>query len=80
MDAIHGSNFVCNTMSLTDGRIIKRSIVMVNEDYCFAPIQERNPLFMPPQNAEIIVRGKGNEIFLYTEDRGKDRFSKMKFE
>ena len=77
---IHGSNFVCNTMSLKDGSVTERNVLMKNEDYCFAPIQERNPQFMPPSDCEIFVPGKNNEIFIYTEDKGKDRFAKIKFE
>jgi hypothetical protein len=77
---IHGSNFVCNTMSLSDGKITDRSVLMENEDYCFAPIQERNPQFVPPSDTEIFVHSKNNEIFIYTEDRGRDRFAKIKFE
>ncbi len=77
---IHGSNFVCNTISLADGTVKERKVLMENEDYCFAPIQERNPQFIPPSNCEIFVPGKNNEIVIYTEDKGKDRFSKIKFE
>lgn len=77
---IHGSNFVCNTVSLKDGSVTERNILMKNEDYCFAPIQERNPQFIPPSDCEIFVPSKNNEIFIYTEDKGQDRFSKIKFE
>jgi hypothetical protein len=77
---IHGSNFVCNVMSLKDGSISNRQILMKNEDFCFAPIQERNPQFIPPSDCEIFVPSKNNEIFIYTEDRGQDRFAKIKFE
>jgi transcription antitermination factor NusA-like protein len=77
---IHGSNFVCNVMSLGDGNVTTRKVLMKNDDYCFAPIQERNPQFMPPPDTEIFVPGANNEIFIYTEDRGQDRFSKIKFD
>ena len=80
VQGIHGSNFVCNTMSLTDGKVTKRNVLMKNDDYCFAPIQERNPQFIPPQDCEIFVQGKDNQIYIYTEDKGKDRFSKIKFD
>ncbi len=80
VQGIHGSNFVCNTMSLKDGNVTNRNVLMKNEDYCFAPIQERNPAFMPPSDCEIFVPSKNNEIFIYTEDKGQDRFSKIKFE
>lgn len=80
VSGIHGSNFVCNTMSLLDGKITKRTVLMKNDDYCFAPIQERNPQFMPPSDTEIFVPGSNNEIYIYTEDKGQDRFSKIKFE
>jgi hypothetical protein len=77
---IHGSNFVCNAMSLKDGSITNRQVLMKNEDFCFAPIQERNPQFIPPSDCEIFVPSKNNEIYIYTEDRGQDRFAKIKFE
>jgi hypothetical protein len=77
---IHGSNFVCNTVSLKDGTVTNRQVLMKNEDFCFAPIQERNPQFIPPSDCEIFVPSANNEIFIYTEDRGQDRFAKIKFE
>ncbi|MES2763537.1 MAG: hypothetical protein V4677_15085 [Bacteroidota bacterium] len=80
VQGIHGSNFVCNTMSLKDGNVTNRTVLMKNEDFCFAPIQERNPQFMPPSDCEIFVPSANNEIFIYTEDRGQDRFAKIKFE
>lgn len=80
VQGIHGSNFVCNAMSLADGKVTKRTVLMKNDDFCFAPIQERNPQFMPPSDTEIFVQSSNNEIFIYTEDRGQDRFSKIKFD
>lgn len=80
VQGIHGSNFVCNTISLSDGKVTNRNVLMKNEDYCFAPIQERNPQFIPPSDCEIFVPSKNNEIFIYTEDKGRDRFAKIKFE
>lgn len=80
VSGIHGSNFVCNTMSLLDGKVINRTVLMKNDDYCFAPIQERNIQFIPPSDCEIFVPSKNNEIYIYTEDRGKDRFAKIKFD
>lgn len=77
---IHGSNFVCNVMSLQDGKVTSRKVLMNNEDYCFAPVQERNPQFIPPSDCEIFVPGKDNEIYIYTEDRGRDRFATIKFD
>jgi hypothetical protein len=77
---IHGSNFVCNVVALGDGKVTNRVVLMKNEDYCFAPIQERNPQFIPPSDCEIFVPGKNNEIYVYTEDRGRDRFATIKFE
>lgn len=79
MSGIHGTNFVCSTVPLGNEPIVHK-LVFVNEDYCFAPIQERNPSFMPPSDTENFVKGKGNEIYIYTEDRGKDRFSKITFD
>lgn len=80
VSGIHGSNFVCNTMNLVNGNVTKRNVLMKNDDFCFAPIQERNPQFMPPSDTEIFVPSSNGEIFIYTEDKGQDRFSKIKFE
>lgn len=79
VQGIHGSNFVCNTVALSNGAI-SRKVVFENEKYCFAPIQERNPQFMPPSETEIFVPSKNNEIYIYTEDRGQDQFGKLKFD
>jgi hypothetical protein len=76
MDGIHGSNFVYTSVSITDGSK-KHDLVFNNEDYCFAPIQETNIMFMPPSDTEIFVKGKNNDLYIYTEDRGADRFSKL---
>lgn len=76
---IHGSNFVCNQLNLKTGQIM-RQVLMKNDDYCFAPIQERNKQFIPPSDCEIFVPGNNGEIFIYTEDRGRDRFAKIKFD
>jgi hypothetical protein len=78
VSGIHGSNFVCNVMSLADGKVTNRIVLMENEEYCFAPIQERNPQFVPPSDCEIFVKGKDNKIYIYTEDRGRDRFATIK--
>ena len=77
---VHGSNFICATISLEDGNVKERNVIMKNDDYCFAPIQERRIQFIFSSHNEIFVPGKNNEIVIYTEDKGKDRFSKIKFE
>jgi hypothetical protein len=79
VSGIHGSHFVSNQVNLKTGAI-KRQLIFENEDYCFAPIQERNPQFIPPSDCEIFVPSGNNEVFIYTEDRGKDQFGKLKFE
>lgn len=79
VSGIHGSNFVCNAIDLKTGNI-KRQVVFENEDFCFAPIQERNPQFLPPSDCEIFSPGAAGEIYIYTEDRGVDRFGKIKFD
>lgn len=76
---IHGSNFVSNAIDLKTGKI-SRQLVFENEDFCFAPIQERNPQFIPPSDCEIFTPGNKGEIFIYTEDRGVDRFGRIKFD
>jgi len=78
VQGIHGSNFVSNQVSLANGSV-KRSVVFENENYCFAPIQERNPQFIPPSECEIFVPGKNDQIYIYTEDRGRDQFGILKF-
>lgn len=76
---IHGSNFVSNQVSITDGSI-KRSVIFENEKYCFAPIQERDPMLLPPSEWEIFVPGANNAIYIYTEDKGRDQFGKIQFQ
>lgn len=76
VSGIHGSSFVFSAMSTSNGAV-KHKLIMENETYCFAPIQERNPEFIPPSEAEIFVPGTANELYVYTEDRGKDRFAKL---
>jgi len=78
VQGIHGSNFVSNQLSLANGSI-KRTVVFENEDYCFAPIQERDPAFIPPSSCEIFVPGKTDQVYIYTEDRGRDQFGTLKF-
>lgn len=73
VQGIHGSNFVCNQLNIKTGEI-KRIVLMKNDDFCFAPIQERNPSFITPPDTEIFVKGANNEIYIYTEDRGQNRF------
>lgn len=79
MQFIHGSNFVYSTVDQNNGAVT-HELIFANEEYCFAPIQERNRSFMPPADTEIFIPGEKNEVYIYTEDRGKDRFAKMKFE
>ena len=76
---IHGTNFVCNTVSLKDGKI-SRQVIMENKTYCFAPIQETKPSLVPPEDTEIFVKGKDNTIYIYTEDMARDRFATIKFD
>ncbi len=79
VSGIHGSNFVSNAIDLKTGKI-SRQVVFENEDFCFAPIQERNPQFIPPSDCEIFTPGNKGEIYIYTEDRGVDRFGRIKFD
>ncbi len=75
---IHGSNFVYSKITF-DGKV-KHDIAFVNETYCFAPIQERNIQFLPPQEAEIFIEGSVDEIFVYTEDKANGRFVRINME
>ena len=79
MTGIHGSNFVGSQISCSDGTA-KHFSVFENEKYCFAPIQEKDPNFFPPSDCEIFVKDNKNDIYIYTEDRGKDRFTKLALE
>ncbi len=79
MNGIHGTNFVCSSVPIGNGQI-KHKLIFENDTYCFAPIQEKNIAFMPPADTENFVKGTDNEIYIYTEDRGRDRFSKITFE
>ncbi len=72
---IHGTNFVYSKIT-PDGKVA-HDIAFKNETYCFAPIQERNIKFLPPEDAEIFVDGNADEIVIYLEDRGKGRFCKV---
>jgi hypothetical protein len=78
VDNIHGSYFVSNQLDLATGTI-KRASVFENKDYCFAPVRVTLPGFIPPSEREVFVAGKDNEIYIYTEDRGRDQFGKLKF-
>jgi hypothetical protein len=75
---IHGSNFVYSKIT-PDGKV-KHDIAFVNDTYCFAPIQERNIQFLPPNEAEIFTEGSVDEIFIYTEDKAKGRFCRINME
>ena len=72
---IHGTNMVYSKIT-PDGKV-KHEVAYKNETYCFAPIQERDPNFYPPEDAEIYVDGGKDEIIIYTEDKGKGRFCKV---
>ena len=76
---IQGTNFVSTAVDLENGTILHK-LVFANTDYCFAPIQERNSSYIPPADVDIFVKGKYNEIFIDTENRGKERFCKITFE
>lgn len=72
---IHGTNMVFSKIT-PDGKVL-HDVAFKNETYCFAPIQERNIKFLPPEDAEIFVPLSDSEIIIYTEDRGKGRFNKV---
>lgn len=73
---IHGSNFVYTSIDMSNGTL-NRGLIFVNDTYCFAPVQERNPQFYPPDDAVNFVKDSPEELIIYTEDRGKDRFSRL---
>lgn len=72
---IHGSNMVYSKIT-PDGKV-QHEVAYKNETYCFAPIQERDPNFFPPEDAEIYVNSGSDNIIVYTEDRGKGRFCQI---
>jgi hypothetical protein len=74
-NAIHGTNFVYSLIT-PDGKL-KHDVVFKNEKYFFAPMHERTLVYMPPQDAEMFSDGKKDDIYIYTEDRGKGRFCKL---
>jgi hypothetical protein len=74
--SIHGSNFMGATIDLKSGNL-KREIVFENDHYCFAPIQENNLQFVPANNTQVFVSDGINRIIIFTEDRGRERFSKL---
>ncbi len=77
--SIHGSNFMGAQINLGNGSLT-RQLVFENKDYCFAPIQENNLQFIPANNTQIFVSDGNGQIIIYTENRGDERFSKLKLE
>jgi hypothetical protein len=75
--SIHGSNFVSTHIDLPTGKMV-HEVVFRNEDYCFTPIQENNLQFIPANNTQVFVPDDKKQIIIYTEDRGAERFSKLK--
>ncbi len=75
---IHGSNMVYSKIT-PDGKMVHK-VAYENEDYCFAPIQERDIKFLPPEDAEIFVQATGDDIIIYVEDRGKSKFATVSLE
>lgn len=75
--SIHGSNFIGTSIDLKTGTL-KRQLVFENDDYCFAPIQENNLQFVPDNNTQVFVSDGKDQLIIYTEDRGRERFSKLK--
>ncbi|MGZ3885012.1 MAG: hypothetical protein ACXVPQ_03395 [Bacteroidia bacterium] len=75
--SIHGTNFVAASINVNSGKM-DRQVVFRNDDYCFAPIQENNLQFVPANNTQIFVDDGKDRIIIYTEDRGNERFSRLK--
>jgi hypothetical protein len=76
--SIHGSNFIGTEVDLAIGNL-SQQLVFKNEKYCFAPIQENNLQFVPADNTQVYVSDGSKNIIIYTEDRKKERFSKLQF-
>jgi hypothetical protein len=75
--SIHGSNFIGTSLDLKTGALMQE-LVFNNDDYCFAPIQENNLEFVPADNTQVFVSDGKNSIIIYTEDRKRERFSRLK--
>jgi hypothetical protein len=76
--SIHGSNFIGTEVDLRSGSL-NQQLVFTNEKYCFAPIQENNLQFVPADNTQVYVSDGSKSIIIYTEDRKRERFSRLKF-
>ncbi len=71
-----GSNFVFSAMAVTEG-VIKHRALMQNESYCWTPFQKPDPSYPSADAADIYLPASGNEVFIYTEAPGKERFSRL---
>jgi hypothetical protein len=76
--SIHGSNFIGTGLDLKSG-MLNQQIIFKNEKYCFTPIQESNLQFVPGDNTQVFVSDGPKNIIIYTADRKRERFSRIKF-
>ena len=79
VEAIHGSDFVCNSINLKDGNW-KRNVLFRNNTYCFVPIRNNRPKFVLSSEEVLYLPLKKNSIYIHTEDRGSDKFDILTFE
>ena len=76
---IPGSNFACTSFSSADGKMEHKTISS-NDKYSFGPLLEKHLQFMPSPTSQLFISGKDKEIIIHTENKGKDRFSKITFD
>ena len=73
-----GSNFVYTSVSAKDG-LIDHKLLFKNENYSFDTILEEDTHYRVPTDIELGVFGKNGDIFIYTENKKKERFSNIVF-
>jgi hypothetical protein len=76
---VPNSNFACTSFTSSDGKM-EHKVLFNNDKYCFGPLLEKHLQYMPSPSSQLFIPGKANEIIIHTENKGKDRFSKIVFE
>ena len=90
---IKGTNLVYSSLSIEDGKI-EHNLLFDNKTFCFFPTSISIPTFITSSiftiypnsgnkfindNEEMFLRSD-DELYIYTHQKGKDRFSKIVFE
>ena len=74
-----GSNFVSTSFATSDGKM-EHKLIFENDGFTFAPCLTNKLTFMPSSKSDLFIPYKPKEIIIYTDNRGKDSFSKIKFD